>query len=152
MPTQKELLAKLALLDGKQDVLTAGNGININQNTDTITGQTYTQTFVPTSPSHGFKVGTLTNPDGTTADVKVPDPDIVELTQAQYDALDPSAKASNHTAYFVTDIPDIKLWLGTLLEYEALPLAYRMKNDYIFFIVPEDEEPEEPEEEPINEE
>ena len=150
MPTQKELLAKLALLDGKQDVLTAGNGININQNTDTITGQTFTQTYTPQVPERGFKIGEITSPNGTVSDVKVPDPDIVEMTQAQYDALDPTVRANNHTAYFITDIPDVKVWIGSLVEYQALPLALRMKNDHLFFIIPEtvhEEENEEEEEE-----
>lgn len=146
MATEKELLAKLALLSTKQDVLTAGRGININQNTDTITSQTYAQTYTPQDPLVGVSIGTVTNPDGTTFNVKVPNPTVVELTQAEYDIL-PSSKNVDNVAYFVKDMPDIKIWLGTLLDYESLPLAYKMKNDYLFFIIPEDE----PEEELINE-
>ena len=135
MPTQKELLAKLALLDGKQDVLTAGNGINIDQLTDTITGQTFTQTYTPISPATGFKIGEITSPNGATSDVKIPNPEVVELTQAQYNAL-PATKGWDGVAYFVTDVPDIKIWLGTYDQYIALPLADRRKDYILYFIIP----------------
>ena len=133
MPTQKELLAKLALLDGKQDVLTAGNGININQNTDTITGQTFTQTYTPTSPATGFKIGEITSPNGVTSDVKVPDPDFRELTQSQYDAL-PATKNFDGVAYFITDKPAIQIWIGSAQEYLNLTLAEKMKPNVLYCI------------------
>lgn len=152
MATEKELLAKLALLQYKQDKLVSGNGIGIDDSTDTITAQIFNQTYLPENPEHGFKIGEVTDPDGTTINVKVPNPDVVELTQAEYDQLDSSVKYDNQVAYFVTDIPDIKIWMGDVMAYQALPLAEKMKDNYLFFIIPAQEPPEseleEEEEEP----
>lgn len=133
MPTQKELLAKLALVNTKQNKLTAGNGININQSTDTITGQTYSQTYTPTNPATGFKIGSLTNLDGSTTDVRVPDPDFRELTQSQYDAL-PATKNYDGVAYFITDKPAIQIWIGSAQEYLNLTLAEKMKPNVLYCI------------------
>lgn len=140
MATEKELLAKLALLSTKQDVLTAGRGININQNTDTITSQTYAQTYTPTNPGIGFKIGELINGDGTTSDVTVPDPDFRELTQSQYDAL-PTTKNYDGVAYFITDKPAIQIWIGSAQEYLNLTLAEKMKPNILYCIrqTPQDE-------------
>lgn len=152
MATEKELLAKLALLQYKQDKLVEGNGIGIDDSTDTITAQIFNQLYRPQDPEHGYKIGEVVDPDGTTTDIKVPNPDVVELTQAAYDQLDYSAKYNNQVAYFVTDIPDIKIWMGDAMTYQALPLAEKMKDNYLFFIVPAKEppesKPEEQEEEP----
>lgn len=130
MATEKELLAKLALLAAKQDRLTAGNGISINQNTDTISGTTVTPTL-----NTGFKIGSVTNKDGVTQDIYAPNPHIVETTQEQYNAL-PYYEKVNGTAYFITDIPDIQVWIGTETEYAALPAATKMKDNILFCIRP----------------
>lgn len=142
MATEKELLAKLALLQYKQDKLVEGNGIGIDDSTDTITAQIFNQLYRPQNSEHGYKIGEVVDPDGTTTDVKVPNPDIVELTQAQYDQLDYLDKHNNQVAYFVTDIPDIKIWMGDALSYQRLTLAEKMKDNYLFFIVPAQEPPE----------
>ena len=129
MPTySKELLAKLRLLDSKQDLLTAGSGININSQTDTISGTTVTPIL-----NRGAKIATVTNPNGISSDLYSPNTQITEMTQAQYDAL-PYADKVNGTAYFITDIPDIQVWIGTEIEYNNLPLATKSKNNILFFI------------------
>ena len=124
----KELLAKLRLLDSKQDVLTPGAGIAINQNTDTISGTTVTPIL-----NQGYKIASTTGPNGVSADLYAPNPNIVQKTQAEYDAL-PYNEKINGTAYFITDIPDIKVWIGTETEYNNLPLATKSKNNILFFI------------------
>lgn len=139
MALEQELMAKKRELDPYQRKLVAGNGININQENNTIDGVTITpSTF--TTPT---KIAEIFN-GTTTTDLYAPQPDIVELTSAQYDAL-PITKNSDNKAYFVTDIPDIKVWLGTFADYMALPLAFRKKNDYLFFVIPENAEEEEEE-------
>lgn len=129
MPTvnDKELLAKLALLATKQNALTAGAGININQNTDTISGTTVTPTL-----NQGYKIATIGSSSGN-ADLYAPNPNIVELTQAQYNAL-PYEQKVNGTAYFITDIPEVRIWIGTTSEYTELPAATKMKDNILFCI------------------
>lgn len=129
----KELLAKLRLLDSKQDVLTPGAGIAINQNTDTISGTTIT----PTIQSGGFKIADIVL-DGVSTDLRSPNPQVLEMTKAQYDALS-FAQKNNGTAYFIKDEPDIKIWIGTLAEYQALSSATKMKPEILFFIKQEEE-------------
>ncbi len=136
MATEKELLAKLALLAAKQDKLTAGNGISINQNTDTISGTT----VIPTLNA-GFKIGSVTNKDGVTQDLYSPDPKIVETTQAQYEELTYYEK-TNGTAYFITDTSDIFIWVGTESEYLSLSQASKLKKDTLYFIYEDDEQEE----------
>lgn len=129
MPTySKELLAKLRLLEEKQNALTAGSGININSQTDTISGTTVTPIL-----NQGAKIATITNANGLASDLYSPNTQVVEMTQAQYDAL-PYADKVNGTAYFITDIPDIQVWIGTESEYNNLPLATKSKNNILFFI------------------
>ena len=127
MATEKELLAKLALLQYKQDALTAGSGIAIDQNTDTISGVTLTPSL-----QTGTKVADI-NFNGSSTNLYVPNPQVREMTQAQYDAL-PVGDKVNNTAYFITDIPDIRIWMGTYDAYMALPRAERLKDNYLFFI------------------
>ena len=140
MSTEKELLAKLALLDYKQNTLTPGSGIAINNVTDTISGVTVTPNF-----QTGTKVADI-GFNGVTTDLYVPNPQVREMTQAQYNALDYNAK-HNNTAYFITDIPDIKIWIGTAAQYQALTLAEKMKDDILYCIRSEEDEDLEPEEE-----
>ena len=143
MSTEKELLAKLALLDYKQNTLTPGSGIAINNVNDTISGVTITPNL-----QTGTKVADI-GFNGVTTDLYVPNPQVREMTQAQYDALDFNTK-HNNTAYFITDVPNIKIWIGTATEYQQLTLAEKMKDDVLYCIRSEEDEdiqPVEPEEE-----
>lgn len=137
MPTySKELLAKLRLLEEKQNALTAGTGINIDSYTDTISATTITPIL-----NQGVKIATATNENGVSSDLYSPNTMVVEMTQAQYDALSYLDKV-NGNAYFITDRPEIRIWIGTESEYQLLPLATRLK-DNILFCIREDEEEEE---------
>lgn len=135
MATEKEFLAKVELLDTKQNKLTTGSGIAIS-NTNVITGETYTQTY----SGQGVKIGEITRANGSTVNVTTPSAEIVELTQSEYDAL-PSSKNYNNITYFIKDVDDIIIWMGTYDEYDALPLAQKKKDNYLYFIIPNPESP-----------
>ena len=87
---------------------------------------------VPTLQS-GTKIAEIRSEGAATKSLYAPGTTQVELTQAQYDALTPAQKASD-TIYFITDIQDVSVWIGTELEYAALPASLKSRPSYLFVI------------------
>lgn len=125
----EELLAKLRLLEEKQNKLTAGAGISINPSNDTISATAITPTL-----QSGTKIANL-DLGGLNYNLYAPTPAVRELTKAQYEALSYDEKMNN-TAYFIKDVPDIKVWIGTEEEYQALTTAEKMDPSVLYCIRP----------------
>ena len=127
MPTEKEFLAKKALLDTKQDKLVAGTNIQIDPVTNRISAindaeiidvQVNGQSVLGVDKIARVNVDTVEpNPTSTPTDTLTSvdingiiyelqggggDANYEELTQAEYDALTPEEKM-NGTIYFITD-------------------------------------------------
>ena len=83
--------------------------------------------------NEGTKIAEITV-SGETQELFAPDVTPIEVTSAEYEELSYAEKMDPQVVYFVKDIDDVSIWIGTQQEYEALPLSLRNKPKFLFVI------------------
>lgn len=81
----------------------------------------------------GTKIAEITV-SGDTQEIFAPDVTPIEVTAAQYEALSSADKMNPQVVYFVKDVPDVSVWIGTQEEYDALPNSLKNYPRYLFCI------------------
>lgn len=81
----------------------------------------------------GTKIAEITV-SGDTQEIFAPDVTPIELTAADYAGLTSAEKMDPQVVYFVKDIPDVSIWIGTQEEYDALPNSLKNYPRYLFCI------------------